>query len=165
MRMTIDIIAARPDLADDEVVAQLVAEEVGQVDAEMLVRFVPCALSLPVLKQMGIATFQRVYLVRTESGRVVHRPLEVEQYFTAALEWAQRLFALEPAARPLRLDAFWAIVRRSPLLDAAERLRERSGPDALRGAAAGPLVLGGITAEQIAASRPGHDRRWWRFWG
>jgi hypothetical protein len=164
VRRVIDIIAARLDISDAEVVAQLVAEGVGAVDAQLLVWFVPCAVSIPVLKQMGLATFQYAYLVKTASGRVILRPLEPERYFTSALEWVDRLLALAPEARPLSLDAFWALVRRSPLFDAAERLKASSGPEALRGAAAGPLVLG-ITAEQIAASRPEPERPWWRFWG
>ena len=46
----IEIITARPEVTDAEVVSQLVAESVGRVDAELLIRFVPSALSWPVLK-------------------------------------------------------------------------------------------------------------------
>ena len=40
------------------------------------------------------------------------------------------------------------------------------GPEALRGAVMSPPMLGGLTAEEIAASRQAgqRPRPWWRFW-
>jgi hypothetical protein len=161
-----DIIAARPDIPDEEVVARLIEEGVDPVDAELLVGFVPCAMSYPVVKRMGATDLPSHYMVRKQSGRTVLLPLEAEHYFTAALAWAEELLNMDLAARPVSLEAFSAVVHRSPVLDAAERLLESNGPDALHGAVSIPLVVCGITAEQIEASRRGHSResRWWQFW-
>jgi hypothetical protein len=95
----IDIIVGRPDTRDDEVVTLLVGEGVDRVDAELLIRLVPCALSYPVLERLGVTSGFSFYIVRTVTGRVVHMPLASEHYFTAALAWAEGLFAQEPAAR------------------------------------------------------------------
>src|SRR5262249_46017374 len=161
------IIAARPDTADTEVVAQLVAEGVGRVDAELLVRFVPSALSQPLLKRLGVGFCFDFYVARTRAGRVVHLPLAAEHYFTAALAWAEGLLGQEPAARPITREAFHAVAGRSPEMDCANQLLERGGPEGVRGAVGGPLALGGVTAEEIAASRSGggRGRPWWRVWG
>ncbi len=82
----VDIIAAEPTIDDDAVVARLVGEGVGPVDAELLVRFVPCAMSFGMLKKLGVANFPSTYLLRAESGRWVEQPLAAEHYFTAALQ-------------------------------------------------------------------------------
>lgn len=163
----VEIITGQPDIADNEVVALLVAEGVGRVDAELLVRFVPSALSQPVLKRLGIVFSFDFYIARTKAGRVVHFPLAAEHYFTAALAWAEELLAQEPAARPITLEAYNAVAGRSPEMDGINKLLEHSGPEGVRGAVVGPLALGGVTAEEITASRPGggRGRPWWRFWG
>ncbi len=41
----IDLVASRPDIDDQTAVAELVRGDIGEVDAELLVRFVPSALS------------------------------------------------------------------------------------------------------------------------
>jgi hypothetical protein len=107
------------------------------------------------------------YIVRTVSGRVVHMPLASEHYFTAALAWAEGLFAQEPADRPISLEAFHAVAGRSAEMDCVNNMLASHGPDGSRGATLGPPVLGGITAEEIASSRRGESggRPWWRFWG
>lgn len=161
-----DIIAARPDIPDEEVIARLADEGIDPVDAELLVRFVPCAMSYPVLKRMGATSLPSHCIVRRRSGGIVHLPLEAEHYFTAALAWAEWLFTMDPAARPVSLEAFSAVTARSPALNAANQLLESDGPDALRGALFGPLALSGLTAEQIESSREAHGRKrpWWQFW-
>ena len=162
----VEIIVAQPDIADNEVVARLVAEGVDRVDAELLVRFVPSALSWPLLKRLGATSGFDFYIARTRAGRAVHLPLAAEHYFTAALAWAEGVLGQEPAARPITLEAFHAVAGRSPEMDCANQWLERGGPDGLWECVVGPLGLGGITAEEIAASRPGGGRRrpWWRFW-
>jgi hypothetical protein len=162
----VDLITARPDIRDDEVVTALVGEGVGQVDARLLVLFVPCALSYPVLRRLGVTSFPSLYIVRAKSGRIVHLPLASEHYFTAALDWAERLFAQDPADRPLSVEAWNAVAGRSAQMDCVNKMLASHGPEALRGATLSPMVMGGITAEEIAASRQA-DRRprpWWRFW-
>jgi hypothetical protein len=163
----IDVIVGRPDIRDDEVVALLVGEGVGRVDAELLIRFVPSALSYPVLKRLGVTSGFSFYIVRSVKGRVVHMPLANEHYFMAALAWAEGVFAQEPATRQINLDQFHAVAGRSGEMECANKLLGSHGPDGLRGATVGPAVLFGITADEIAASRRGDNRGrpWWRFWG
>lgn len=59
----IDLIAARPDITDEDAVAALTAEGVGEVDAELLIRFVPCGLSFALLKLLGLTKFPSTYQV------------------------------------------------------------------------------------------------------
>jgi hypothetical protein len=162
----VDLITSRPDIPDDEVVAALVGEGVGRVDAQLLVRLVPCALAYPMLRRLGVTKFPSFYVARSNSGRLVHLPLADEHYFSAALAWAEGLFAQAPADRPLSVDAWNAVAGRSAEMDCVNNMLASHGPDALRGAAVSPTVLCGIMAEEIAASRPGDGRArpWWRFW-
>jgi hypothetical protein len=162
----VDLITARPDIRDDEVVSALVGDGVGQVDARLLVQLVPCAMSYPMLRRLGVTSFPSFYVVRARSGRVVHLPLAGEHYFTAALAWAEGLFALAPADRPLSVEAWNAVAGRSAEMDCVNNMLASHGPEALRGAAVSPTVLGGITAEEIAASHQERrqSRPWWRFW-
>jgi hypothetical protein len=162
----VDLLTARPDIRDDEVVAALVAEGVGPVDARLLVLFVPCALAYPMLRRLGVTGFPGYYAVPSRSGRLVHLPLAGEHYFTAALTWAEGLFDQAPADRPLSLEAWNAVAGRSAEMDCVNNMLASHGEGALRGAVLSPIMLGGITAEEIAASRQGsrQPRPWWRFW-
>ena len=162
----IDIIAAHPSMTSEEVIAQLLSEGIEPVDAKLLVAFVPCALSCPILATWGLNKFPAHYAVPNKWGRLEFLPLSAEHYFTAALQWAQDLFGMEPTACPVSLETFWAVVSRSPMLDAAIQLRDRDGPDALRGAECVPLVINYITLEEIKASRreDNPERPWWQFW-
>ncbi len=45
----IDLVAARPEIDDQDAVAALVQSGIGEIDGELLVRFVPCALSFTLL--------------------------------------------------------------------------------------------------------------------
>lgn len=161
-----DIIAAHPTMTDEEVIRQLINEGIEPVDAKLLVGFVPCALSYPFLAAWGLTYFPHHYSVRNKRGKLVFLPLESEHYFTAALQWAQDLFSLEPSARPVSLEAYWAVASRSPLLDAAIRLRENpEAADALHEA----VCFWGtnlITLEEIQANRRERNpkRSWWQFW-
>ncbi|MDW8244653.1 MAG: hypothetical protein RMJ88_15710 [Thermogemmata sp.] len=161
-----NIIAARPEISDEEIIGMLVEEGIEPVDAVLLVCFVPCAMSYSVVKRMGATNLPTHYMVRNQSGRTVLLPLEAEHYFTAALAWAEEILAMPRERRPVSLEAFNAVVHRSAVLNAAERFLESYGPDALQGAVSSPLVVCGITAELIKASRRRSDRErpWWQFW-
>ncbi len=160
----VDIIAAEPTIDDDAVVAALVAEGVGPVDAELLVRFVPCAMSFGLLKQLGVAKFPSTYLLRAESGRWVERPLAAEHYFTAALQLGFDIVTRGYTERVGR-EAFQTVTLRSAEMDAANKALEAGGEGGLTGGTIGPPALIGITPEQVAASRPADPRPWWWFWG
>ncbi len=77
----IDLVAARPDIADEGVVAALAQSGVGEVDAELLVRFVSCACHWRLLKFMGLSRFPSTFQVRDDAGRWVEMPLAAEHYF------------------------------------------------------------------------------------
>lgn len=163
----IDVITSRPDISREEVIALLMSEGIEPVDAKLLVSFVPEALSYPLLVNWGVSELPKYYTVQKRSGKLVWLPLEAEHYFTAALAWAQDLFNMEPAARPISLDAFWAVVGRSSILDAAIRMRDTYGADSLRGAVCSPIMIKEIiTWEEIEESRREQvrKRRWWQFW-
>lgn len=159
----VNLLTGRPGMRDDEVEAALVADGVGPVDARLLTLLVPCALSYPVLRQLGVTGFPGVYGVRTRRGRWTYLPLAGEHYFTAALAWAGELFALAPADRPLDAGAWNAVAGRSAEMDCVNAVLRDQGPEGLRGATMSPPMLCGLTAEEIAASRPA-VRPWWRFW-
>jgi len=162
-----DIIAARPDIPNEELVAQLINEGINYVDAYLLVGFVPTAMSYPVVKSMGATTLPYYYMVRKrrQSSRTVLLPLQAEHYFMAALGWATELLGMDPAIRPVTLEAFNAVVVRSPVLDAVTKMIESGEGDALRGSVFGPLVVSYVTAEEIELSRRAFrpKRRWWQF--
>src|SRR5262249_10230063 len=119
-----------------------------------------------MLRQLGIVGFPSHYIVRTRSGRIVDMPLADEHYFTAALTWAEGLFAQAPADRALSLDAWNTVVGRSAEMNAVNNMLENHGSDAWRAPVVSMTVLSGITAEEIIASRPraSRSRPWWRFW-
>jgi hypothetical protein len=162
----VDLLTRRPDMRDDEVEAALVGKGVGPVDARLLTLFVPSALSYPMLRQLGVTGFPGVYGVRRRSGRWTYLPLAGEHYFTAALAWAEGLFVLAPADRPLAAEAWNAVAGRSAEMDCVTNMLTSHGPEGLRGAVMSPPMLGGLTAEEIAASRQSGrpPRSWWRFW-
>lgn len=159
----VDLFTNRPDQSNDEVERALTSEGVGPVDARLLTCFVPSALAWPMLRGLGVTGFPSVYGVRTRRGRWVYLPLTGEHYFLAALAWAEQLFAQAPADRPLSLEAWYAIAGRSAEMDGVNNMLRDHGPEALRNAVLGPLLLSGLTAEEITASRP-TPRPWWRFW-
>lgn len=159
----VDIVAAEPAIDDKAVVARLVSEGVGPVDAELLIRFVPSAMSFGLLKQLGVATFPSTYLLRAESGRWVERPLAAEHYFTAAIQLGFDIVTHGYTERVGR-EAFQAIILRSAELGAANDALKSGNEGGLAGATLDPPTLLGITAEQVTASRPAAPRPWWRFW-
>ena len=162
----VDIIASEPTIDDNAVVSRLVSEGVETVDAELLIRFVPCAMAFGLLKQCGVAKFPSTYSLRTSAGRWVELPLVGEHYFTAALQLGFEIVTQGYTGRVSR-EVFQAVVTRSAEMNAANKAIESEGRSALAGATIGPPALIGITPEQVAASRPQHNfkRPWWRFWG
>jgi hypothetical protein len=76
----IEIIADRPDISNEELVAQLVSDGIDPVDAHLLMAFVPTALSYPFVVRMGASDLPRYYMVgkRPGSKRSVLLPLEEE---------------------------------------------------------------------------------------
>lgn len=149
----IDLIAARPDIADEEAIAELVREGVGKVDAELLIRFVPSALSFALLKLMGLAKFPSTYLVQNSAGQWVELPLAAEHYFSAALgvglEVTTRGYT-ERISKPV----FQAVTLRSAEMDVINQYFEAGGArEGLVACTFSPPTLIGLTAEQIAASR------------
>jgi hypothetical protein len=162
----VELITGRPDIRNDEVEAALVAEGVGPVDARLLTFLVPSALAYPMLRGLGVTGFPGYYGVRTRSGRWAYLPLAGEHYFTAALTWAEALFALPAADRPLTVEAWNAVAGRSAEMNSVNNMLAAHGPEALRGAVVSASMYAGVTAEEIAASRRAGrpPRAWWRFW-
>jgi hypothetical protein len=149
----IDLIAARPDIADEEAVAALVRDGVGEVDPELLIRFVPCALSFALLKLMGLSKFPSTYQVQNSAGQWVELPLAAEHYFSTALGVGYDVTTRGYTER-ISKAVFQAVTLRSAEMHAVNQYFESGGTrEGLAGSALGPPTLIGITAEQITASR------------
>ncbi|VTR93240.1 Uncharacterized protein OS=Pseudomonas protegens Cab57 GN=PPC_3785 PE=4 SV=1 [Gemmata massiliana] len=158
----VEIVGARPESSNDEIVRQLVSEGVGAVDAELLVQLVPEALAWSVCRRLGATELLPYYSVSNARGKSVLFLLAEEHYFTAAVVWAEGVLNTPLEERPVS-QAFIATVARSSINDAATRKMDQHGPDSLRGCVFA-TALGGVTAEQIRESRRDPNWRWWRFW-
>ncbi len=149
----IDLIAARPDISDEEAVAALVQDGIGEVDAELLLWFVPCALSFALLKRLGLSMFPSTYRVRNSAGHWVELPLAAEHYFSAALGVGYKVITQGYTER-INKAAFQAVTIRSAEMNAINQYFESGGTrEGLAGCTLGPPTFGGLTAEAIAASR------------
>ena len=74
----IDLISARPDITDEDAIASLVRDGIGVVDAELLIRFVPCGLAFALLKLMGLSKFPSTFQVKDSLGQWVKLPLAAD---------------------------------------------------------------------------------------
>jgi hypothetical protein len=149
----IELIAGRPDIPDEEAVAALVKDGISDVDAELLIRFVPCALSFALLKRMGPSNFPSTYQVQDSAGHWVEFPLAAEHYFTAALGVGYEVITHGYTER-VNKEVFQAVTIRSAEMNAVNQYFECGGTrEGLAGGTLGPPTLIGITAEQIAVSR------------
>ncbi len=154
----VDLIADRPDRTADELVETLVRDGVGEVDAELLVRFVPVAFSFALLKLMGLSKFPSTFCVSDASGEWVEMPMAAEHYFSAALYLGYEVTTYGYTDR-IRKQTFRAITMRSAEMDAVNRFLEAGHTlkDLAGGTMSRPFFVG-VTAEQIVASRRPPDR-------
>jgi hypothetical protein len=164
----VDLIAARPDSDDAEIVAALVRDGVGEVDAELLVRFVPCAFMFALLKRMGVSQFPGTFFVYNSRGDPVEMALAEEHYFAAALGLAHEV-TTRGYNEQISKETFQAVTRRSAEMAAVNKaLAAGHTVEELAAARLRPPMFFGVTAEQVAASRPspgaGRGKRWWNFW-
>lgn len=149
----IDLIAARPDIADEDALIALVADGIGAVDAELLIRFVPCGLTYALLKLLGVSKFPSTYQVQNAAGKWVELPLAVEHYFSTALRVGYDVTTLGYTERISR-EVFTAATLRSAEMNAINQYFESGGTlEGLVDSRLGPPTFIGLTAEQIAASR------------
>jgi hypothetical protein len=149
----IDLIAARPDITDEDVVVALMRDGVGEVDAELLIRFVPCAMSFALLKRMGLSKFPSTFQVQDSAGGWVEMPLAAEHYFSAALGVGYDVTTRGYTERVSR-ETFQAVTLRSAEMNAVNQFFEAGGTvEKLAGSTFSPPTVIGITIEQIAASR------------
>src|SRR5579862_711542 len=147
----VDIIGARPSITDDEIVASLVRDGANKVDAELLVRFVPCAMSFALLKKMGVSEFPSTFCVKNdEDSKWIEFPLASEHYFMAALGVGHEIVTNGYTER-INKETYSAVVGRSAEIGAVNNLLN-SGAQLAGGVLAHPCLIG-ISAEQIAASR------------
>jgi hypothetical protein len=153
MMRVIDWIAARPYITDGEAVAALVRGGIGEIDAELLIRFVPCALSFALLKLMGLSKLPSTYQVQNSAGQWVELPLAAEHYFSAALGVGYDVTTRGYTERVSK-EAFQGVSLRSAEMNAVNQYFESGGTrEGLAGGTLGPPTLIGVTAEQIATSR------------
>jgi len=149
----IDLVAERPDIDDHEAVAALVQSGVREVDAELLIRFVPCALSFALLKLMGLSRFPSTFQVKDDAGQWVELPLAAEHYFSAALGVGYEVTTRGYTER-ISKETFQALTLRSAEMNAVNQFFEAGHTkEELAQGSLGPPTLIDVTAEQIAASR------------
>jgi len=149
----IDLIAARPEISDEEAVSALMRDGIGEVDAELLIRFVPSALSFALLNFMGLSKFPSTFQVQDGAGRWVELPLAVEHYFSSALGVGCDVTTRGYTER-ISKAAFQAVTMRSAEMNAVSNYFEAGGTrEGLAGSTLGPPTIIGVTAEQIVASR------------
>jgi len=149
----VDLIAAQPDISEEDVVAALVRDGVPEVDAELLVRFVPCGMSFALLKLLGLTNFPSTFQVQNASGGWVELPLAAEHYFTAALGVGYDVTTHGYTAR-ISKEVFTAVTLRSAEMNAVNQYFESGGTrEGLASSNLSPPTFIGLTAEQIAASR------------
>ncbi len=150
----IDLVAAQPDITDEDAIAVLMQDGVGDVDAELLIRFVPCGLSFALLKLMGLDKFPNTYQVKNSAGQWVEFPLAAEHYFAVALSIGYEVTTRGYTER-ITKKTFQAVTLRSAEMDAVNRFFASGGKRLAGGILSPPTFFGGLTAEQIAASRAG----------
>lgn len=149
----VDLIAAQPDISDADAVAALVHEGVGEVDAELLVRFVPCGMSFALLKLLGVTKFPSTFQVQDGSGGWVELPLAAEHYFCTALAIGYDGTNRGYTDR-ITKEVFTAVTIRSAEMNAVNNYFESGGTrEGLAESTLGPPTFIGITKEQITASR------------
>jgi hypothetical protein len=149
----IDLIATCPRIADEDAVAAMVAEGIDEVDAELLIRFVPCGLSFALLKLMGISKFPSTYQVQNAAGQWVELPLAAEHYFTTALGIGY-VITTQGYTERVNKEVFQAVTQRSAELNAVNQYFYSGGTnEELADAKLGSPTFIGISAEQIVASR------------
>ncbi len=118
---TIDLIAASPQISEDELVHSLEAQGYTTTQAEKLIAFVPSAFSWALLKRMGLESFPSNYLVISEAGREIPLPIATEHFFTAALHLAYSTLE-EGWSEKLSRSTFEATISRSAEMSAANQL-------------------------------------------
>ncbi len=119
----IHLIGARPDITDEQAVAALVGEDIGEVDAELLIRFVPSGLSFALLKLLGLTKFPSTYRVQNAGGQWVELPLAAEHYFSAALDVGYDVTTRGYTKRISR-ETFTAVTLRSAEMNAVNKYFE-----------------------------------------
>jgi hypothetical protein len=149
----IDLIGAHPDISDEGAIASLVRDGIGDVDAELLIRLVPCGLAFALLKLMGLSKFPSTFQVQDSDGQWVELPLASEHYFSVALSVGYAV-TTEGYTDRISKTTFQAVSMRGAEMNAVNNYFESGGTcEGLAGSTLGPPTFIGIKAEQIAASR------------
>lgn len=149
----IDLISVHPDISDEEAVATLMRDGIGDVDAELLIRFVPCGLSFALLKLMGLSKFPSTYQVRNIAEEWVELPLAAEHYFSVALSIGYDVTTRGYTER-VNKATFQAVTLRSAEMSAVNQYFKAGGTrEGLADSTLGPPTFIGLTVEQIAAGR------------
>jgi hypothetical protein len=106
----IDLIAGRPDITDEEAVAALMREGVGEVDVVDRVRAVRSVFR--TVEAYGDRQFPSSCQVRNCAGQWVELRLANEHYFSAALGVGQDV-TTRGYTEPVSKETFQAVISRS----------------------------------------------------
>lgn len=143
---TINLIAAQPDIDEENLVLLLWEKGYSRIDAEKLNAFVPSAFSWPVLKKLGTASLPNHFLASDENGVEIEIPVAGQHYFTAALTLAYSVFT-HGWTKEVPRKTYEAVAGRSAEMDAVNKVYGDGG--SLEGTTLGPLRLLGIRAEEL----------------
>jgi hypothetical protein len=79
----------KPEMDYGALVSELVQTGFTKRDADLLVAFVPMALSRPILEQLGVSHFVERVSAKNRSGEWVESPLADQPVYTMALAMAR----------------------------------------------------------------------------
>ncbi|MGE8412119.1 MAG: hypothetical protein ACN6QY_07105 [Pseudomonas sp.] len=142
------VLEAHPEADEDRIVELLQERGHSPIVAEKLNAFVPAALSWPMLKRLGVASFVGHFIAYDDNDEEVQIPVSSQHYFTAALTLAY--WTVEQGfTDELPRDTYRMIADRSAEMDAVNRILTEGGT--VEGARVGPLQLLRISASDMLA--------------
>lgn len=135
-----EVLAANPELEDDEAVARLAERGVDGRDARVAVTMLPIAFGRVLLSERGVTRHSGVFHVQDEGGN-----------------WVAFEFALQPAFVEATQLAVTARHRGTIDRHAFHQIGARSVE--VERSEAGPVALLDVEPDMFVRSRP-----WWKFW-
>lgn len=144
----LQVMGTHPEADEDRIVELLQERGYSPIVAEKLNAFVPAALSWPMLKRLGVASFVGHFIVYDDNDEEVQVPVASQHYFTAALTLAywtvEQGFTAE-----LPSSTYQLVAGRSAEMDAVNQILHKGG--SVQGATVGPLQLLRISASEMLA--------------
>lgn len=147
-----DLINQNPGIGDPNIVEGLTAHRpVPQLHAHLMCQLVPEAIAYLILKDAGMTSFPKTFQALNAKGELVEFPLDMLPYFRLAVNLAvaaaESKFTQYCSQGTLQNTALRSATMHgiNQFLQSGHELKE------VAGGRLEPLIVQGITAEQIAA--------------